>query len=255
MPRYRVLPCRQGSRSARALADALGGRVLRLEGSTFRPRHDDIIVNWGNTQGVRGEIAEYPFRMFNTPAQIHNCSNKLHFFRRMQNEAPETIPPFWTNQGDIPDDQFPIVCRTILAGHSGAGIVISDRRDDLVPASLYVKYIRKQDEYRVHCGLLPSGDFRIISLQRKARDPNNENPNWQVRNHDNGFIFVRGGVVAPPSVLAVAESALRAAGLDFGAVDVIFNARQERAYVLEINTAPGLEGQTIEDYADFFRAA
>jgi D-alanine-D-alanine ligase-like ATP-grasp enzyme len=41
-------------------------------------------------------------------------------------------------------------------------------------------------------------------------------------------------------------------GLDFGAVDVIWNAQKEKPYVLEINTAPGLEGQTIADYAAFF---
>jgi D-alanine-D-alanine ligase-like ATP-grasp enzyme len=37
--------------------------------------------------------------------------------------------------------------------------------------------------------------------------------------------------------------------LDFGAVDVIWNEKQQRAYVLEVNTAPGLEGQTVDDYA------
>jgi glutathione synthase/RimK-type ligase-like ATP-grasp enzyme len=43
-----------------------------------------------------------------------------------------------------------------------------------------------------------------------------------------------------------------ASGLDFGAVDVIWNERQQRAYVLEINSAPGLEGTTIDDYVRYF---
>lgn len=257
MPRYRVLPYRQGSRSARALADALGGRVLRLEGSRFRPRRDDVIVNWGYTENHL--VMAYPTgRWLNGSGHIRQASNKLNFFRLMARENADIIPEFWTNQGDIPDDAFPIVCRTILAGHSGAGIVIADRRDDLVPAPLYVKYIKKQEEYRIHVGQthrVEAPSIQVIAVQRKARrtDTPDAEVNWQVRNHHNGFVFVRGGVNPPPSVISVAESALRASGLDFGAIDVIWNARQERAYVLEINTAPGLEGQTIEDYANFFR--
>ena len=37
-------------------------------------------------------------------------------------------------------------------------------------------------------------------------------------------------------------------GLDFGAVDVLWNERQQKAYVCEVNTAPGLEGITLDNY-------
>src|SRR3546814_3666736 len=81
---------------------------------------------------------------------------------------------------DIPDEAFPIVCRTVLSGHSGVGIVIADNRDDLVPANLYVKYVKKKEEYRVHLGILDINDpFNeaqhgisqpiVIAAQRKAR--------------------------------------------------------------------------------------
>ena len=165
----------------------------------------------------------------------------------------EIIPRFWTRREDIPDDAFPIVCRTVLAGHSGEGIVMAATRDDLVNAPLYVQYIKKQDEYRIHVGRR-NGESIIISQQRKARrmEVRDDDVNWQVRNHANGFVYVRGDCNPPRAVLDAAKTALEASGLDFGAVDVIYNARQERAYVLEINTAPGLEGTTVEDYARFF---
>ncbi len=253
----KILPYRQGSTSARALADALGARVLRLQGSRYRPRRDDVVINWGNT--AFNEDAEWGAatpRMLNDGDLIHCASNKLLFFQLMAENNSDIIPPFYTNQGDIPDEAFPIVCRTVLAGHSGDGIVIANRRNELVPARLYVKYIKKQDEYRIHVGRPEPIDTEtsIISIQRKARRLEHENPNFQIRNHANGFNFVRNEVHPPTAVIEVARRALLATGLDFGAVDVIWNARQERAYVLEINTAPGLEGQTITDYATFFRS-
>ncbi len=64
------------------------------------------------------------------------------------------------------------------------------------------------------------------------------------------FVFARGGVEAPEDVKTQAIEAIRALGLAFGAVDVIWNEKQQKAYVLEVNTAPGLCGQTLEDYAN-----
>lgn len=241
--RYRIWPYRQGSRSARVLADALGGKVLRREGSRFVVRAEDVIVNWGDPEPP-------PFCTLNRN-NIRTASNKLIFFQSLANAGlTEIIPTFWTREEDIPEDAFPVLCRTVLAGHSGDGIVLANDRPSLVRAPLYVKYVKKQEEYRVHC----SRD-QIIAIQRKARrlDTADADVNWQIRNHDNGFVFVRQDVNPPASVTASATAALGACGLDFGAVDVIWNEQRQRAYVLEINTAPGLEGQTVLDYANYIR--
>jgi glutathione synthase/RimK-type ligase-like ATP-grasp enzyme len=79
-----------------------------------------------------------------------------------------------------------------------------------------------------------------------------EDVNWQVRNHHNGFVFTRSGFDTPEAVSKAAMDAMRILGLDFGAVDVVYNSRENRAYVLEVNTAPGLEGSTVDDYANYF---
>lgn len=255
MGRFMVLPYRQGSQGAKALALALGGRVLLLQGSKFASRPDDIVINWGNTgDNTDSTIGDWG-GMLNKAHTLKAATNKLNFFNRMKERAPDVIPDYWTHSSQIPDDAFPIVCRTVLAGHSGDGIVIASSRDDLVPAPLYVRYVKKQEEYRIHVGM-KSGEASIISIQRKARrkETPDDQVDWQVRNHKNGFVYVRGGVNPPAAVLDVARRALEASGLDFGAVDVIWNRNQERAYVLEINTAPGLEGTTVTDYADFFRS-
>jgi glutathione synthase/RimK-type ligase-like ATP-grasp enzyme len=148
----------------------------------------------------------------------------------------------WSDEGKV------IVCRTVLTGHSGHGIIIASTPVELVKASLYTQYVPKSHEFRVH---IIRGD--IIDVQRKIRDPNKEPTDWKVRSHDNGFIYVRGGFVVPEDVKRQSLSAFMASGLDFGAVDVIWSEKQQKAYVLEINTAPGLENTTVESYANGFK--
>jgi glutathione synthase/RimK-type ligase-like ATP-grasp enzyme len=188
--------------------------------------------------------------MLNPPELVGIASNKLQFFEQLSAVDTTVLPEFWKIAALIPDDRFPIVCRTVLSGHSGQGIVIAESRQELVPAPLYVKYIKKQDEYRVHVG----NPNTIILVQRKARrlETATEDVNWQVRNHHNGFVFTRSGFDTPEAVSKAAMDAMRILGLDFGAVDVVYNSRENRAYVLEVNTAPGLEGSTVDDYANYF---
>ena len=251
--RYYVYPYKQGSKSARAIANALGGRVLRVQGGAYKPRTGDVVINWGHSSPERDIGAS---RLLNQFVDISFISNKKYAFQLFgRNDVP--IPRFSVTKdvawkGDT-------VVRHKLTGHSGEGIEIVPAGEPLPDAPLYVEYIKKEDEYRVHAGFKKiSGsdaqDTSIICVQRKARrleTPDSE-VNWRVRNHDNGFVYVRGGVNPPQAVMDAASRALVASGLDFGAIDVIYNRKEGKAYVLEINTAPGVEGTTVEDYAAFF---
>lgn len=257
---FRVLPYRAGSHGASALAQALpGGRVLRLRGSAWRPRRGDIVINWGNTD--RAVLDHYRGTRLLNGMDLRNATNKLNFFRSMTDaDCGDIIPQYWEMGAQIPDEMFAgdnaVVCRTVLAGHSGEGIVIANNRNELVRAPLFTQYIKKQQEFRIHVGRNNNGQSIIIAAQRKARNRAVEdaNVNWQVRNHSNGFIYTREGFVVPDAVYRAAERALAATAIDFGGVDVVYNERSGRAYVLEINTACGLEGQTVTDYANFFRS-
>jgi D-alanine-D-alanine ligase-like ATP-grasp enzyme len=41
-----------------------------------------------------------------------------------------------------------------------------------------------------------------------------------------------------------------AINLSFGAADIIYSRKKNAAFVLEVNTAPGIEGLTVLDYAN-----
>jgi len=260
--RIRVLPYKQLSNSAKALSVVLGGKVLKLEGSGFKPRTSDVIINWGNTKNpyhpaLARQVMNQPIaKILNSPDDVLRVSNKKNFFDLMQEHSPNDIPPFWNHRSAVPEDAYPVVCRTVLSGHGGEGIVIAHTPNELVSCLLYVKYISKKEEYRVHVGNKRNPDGvdtpHVISLQQKKRRIEHPNPNWKVRNHANGFVYTRDDINPPACVVLAAIRSLTASGLDFGAVDVIYNSKKDKAYVLEINTAPGLEGTTIQDYHKFF---
>lgn len=247
--RIRVLPYKQGSKGAKALAVALGGKVLKLVGSKFTERDSDFIINWGNSNEDKFDC------LLNFPEDIEKVSNKLLFFLDCVDQSlADFLPQFWTSREDIPNDAYPVVCRTKLTGHSGEGIVIADSPEELVEASLYTKYIKKKDEYRVHLGLSSDAlTTKVIAVQQKRRRTDHPDPNWQVRSHANGFVYCRSEIDPPASVVDSAIAVFEATGLCFGAVDVIWNEQQQRAYVLEVNSAPGLEGATVDDYANYFK--
>ena len=78
--------------------------------------------------------------------------------------------------------------------------------------------------------------------------------NWQVRNLDGGFIYQNQGVNPPQCVLDVVTKLHPKTGLDFGAYDVVLT-QSKQAYVLEVNTAPGLSGTTLTKYKEGFASA
>ena len=239
------------SNGAKALTNALGIKKLRVSGSSWRPRAGDSVINWGNS--TLPNLG--PASIINSPEFVSISAHKLQFFQYASSHGEENIPRFpeWTTDQavaatwfDRPDAK--VVCRTLLTSHSGNGIIVAESENELVRAPLYTRYVKKQAEYRVH---IVRG--RIIDVQRKIRDPEREPTDWNVRSHANGFIFVRNDVELPADAETQALRAFRASGLDFGAVDVIWNQREQQAYVLEINTAPGLTGTTVDNYARAFR--
>jgi glutathione synthase/RimK-type ligase-like ATP-grasp enzyme len=109
--------------------------------------------------------------------------------------------------------------------------------------------VKKQEEYRIH---VVHDD--IVLAQRKARRFDRETVDWRVRNLANGFVFCMVDVAdIPRDAREQSIMTVRALGIDFGAVDIIWNSHYNRSYVLEVNCAPGLEERTAHAYAEAFR--
>lgn len=248
--RVRIAQHRVGCRPARELAEGLGGR--RLYASTrFAPRVGDVIINWGCGEDTFPLRQLGPAKLFNPPAAVSMTVNKTAAYEEFSRHGVP-CPDFttdintakeWTNDGNT------VVARTLTRASSGRGIVVCSGSDDLPRAPLYTKYRKKRDEYRVHVA-----NGRVLHTQHKRRRRDFDGDiNYAVRNVEGGWVYCIENVSAPKCVLAAATSALLAVGLDFGAVDIGYNVRYDEPCVYEINTAPNLEGTTLDKYVDYFK--
>lgn len=240
-----VYPYKNGSKSVKALLETFPrGIQIKREGSQFKGAARKKVVNWGNST-LPPEVAKC--QVLNKPDAVALASNKLRAFEVLENTAGVTIPKF-TTHADVAAAIFnTTVVRHKLSGHSGEGIELVEKGEGLPVAPLYVEYVPKKQEYRVHVF-----QEEAIDIQRKARkkDVADENVNWKVRNLTGGFIYARDFEPddLPKGIEQMAVRAVKALGLDFGAVDLIYNQNQGQLYVLEVNTAPGLQGTTLEAY-------
>jgi len=239
--KIRIEPYKRWSGGAKALGQRAG--ILRATPKQVE-KHGDFthIINWGSSE------RRFNGQYINDPEAVALASNKLAT-AKVFGAAGVPQPPYttdrvqakeWLEGGDA------VVERRLLRASAGRGLhLILPDAGGLSPAPLYTKYIKKQDEYRVHVV-----DGEVIDIQQKKRklEVPSEEVNYQIRNHHNGWVFARDGVVCPSAVSDSAIAAVRALGLDFGAVDIGYNVHRGKAVVYEVNTAPGLEGTTLDKY-------
>lgn len=138
-----------------------------------------------------------------------------------------------------------LFARTLINSTNGRGIVEFERCDAHYPnAPLYTEYIPKKAEYRVHV----FGEEVIDTQQKKKKRGFEGERDTRIRNVNNGYVYTRGNIVIPEGMHELAIKAVRALNYSYGAVDVIYNEKQNKCYVLEVNSRPGLMGTTKENY-------
>lgn len=254
-----ILPYNAASESAKLLAGAIGCKRIKSEGSTYKYKQGDVIINWGCSNITNPEVMKAP--ILNRPEEVYTASNKASFFNwahKVEEETGTVLVPLSTTDFFVANDWLlrgeTVVERAVLRGHSGQGIrIVEPGFDMLQHVPLYTVYHKKTDEFRIHFG--PTGIIKAARKGRK-RDVPDENVNWKVRNLAGGFVYGLWDIGdVPDKVLDVCQVIMDNSKLDFGAIDVIYHKPTNTALVLEINTAPGLSGTTIQAYADSIKEA
>ena len=219
--------------------------ILRATKSQVRKHGDfDIIINWGNSQ--RRFNGDY----INKPEAVRGASDKtvaIGLFKKGGVPTPEFTTDIKEVKVWLTENGWDVLARTLTRASGGRGIqLLCAKENPTIPkAPLYTRYVKKTDEYRVHVW---KGEVIDVQQKRRNKDVPDSEVNWQIRNHDNGFIYARDGVNCPKCVLDASRAAIDTLGLDFGAVDLGYNVKGKAATVYEVNTAPGLEGSTLDRY-------
>lgn len=238
--KYYILPYNSHSHGAIMLADELDGKRLKLTGSTYSHKPENVLINWGNGN------CPYPQAL---NANINGVINKVDFFKRLVG-CPYAPKAAFT-QAAAANLSYPVVCRNTVEGHDGEGIKIAETAAQLSNCHLYTEYVDKTSEYRVHLGRLPNGDVTIIVRQKKFKSQNftGDGRIWTGPETKLEILNLIPNAVAK----AAKEVFAKFPELTFGAFDIAYNNSEETAYVLEINSAPMMTAGTTSAYADFFR--
>ena len=143
-------------------------------------------------------------------------------------------------------------------GHDSCADIVTIT--DITSFAFATRYIPPEREYRIHIGKTRQGNFYSICAQRKYQPDNLIATSYIIRSWAHGWRFytIRNLNNIPPNVLLYSKRAIQALGLDFGAVDILTTDEKSddglrKAYILEVNTAPGLDERTAKRYADYFR--
>lgn len=282
MRRIRIYPYKMGSASAKALRDALGAKLV-FPDRDYKYLDGDLIINWGNSSCPDWGTDEAMSHVLNKPIFVVNATDKIRCFKTLySSEIP--VPEFTTCRDDAHDwidGGHRVYARMKIDGHSGEGIEVVDKNKEIsflseiadklesngytslvesveremvfideqftMPdAPLYTKEIKNNGEYRVH---VFNGE--VIDYRKKSRRVDDEPTQEQsdVRNHENGWIYRMGNLERLEKVENLAKSAIKALSLDFGTVDIIKDM-DNNVFVLEVNTACGLEGTTLDKYVN-----
>lgn len=242
--RIRIEPYKLWSGGAKALGVRAG--ILRATRRQVRKWGDfEVVINWGRSE--RRFNGEY----INIPEAVANASDKLRTAQIFGNDGvpqpdytqDKVVAEGWLSEGHT------VVCRKLLRASKGRGIVLVEPGQTLPHAPMYTKYVKKAEEYRIHVAF---GEVIDAQMKKRRLEVHENEVNWQIRNAHNGWVFARDGVDPPRCVKAAAVASVSALGLDFGAVDIGYNVKKGEAVVYEVNTAPGLEGTTLDTYYTAF---
>lgn len=209
-------------RLADKLTDELGYKVFRSNEVLPNRKH----IRYGDQ---RDKLTQYKFFE----------KGLLNFapFTESKDEAKK-----WIKQGKS------VLCRVLLQGQEGHGIIIADKIKELVDAPVYVEYKEKTIEYRVN--LYKGGYVNHREKRRKLGFEEPEEGDDRIRNIANGYVYCLPRGNLPGGIILTAIRAAWVTDSDIVGVDIAYNRHTDEHFIIEVNSAPSLEGTTVDGYVN-----
>ena len=128
----------------------------------------------------------------------------------------------------------------------GAGIVIIEEQGNIPELPVYTKYKKKKREFRVH---VFKDEVANVTEKKRRKDFDGQR-DTKIRNLANGYVFVQQVEDEPEGLRELALRAAKVSPSDFRGVDIGFNEKKNELFVIEVNSAPGIQGTNVEKYLD-----
>ena len=150
----------------------------------------------------------------------------------------------WLNGG-----KTTVFGRKYLNSSCGKGIVVLEP-GDIIGASnscpVYTQYKKKKREFRVHV----FKDTVVAVTEKKRRKDFDGQRDTKIRNLANGYVFVQGVENEPEGLRLLALRAACVSPSDFRGVDIGYNEKNNDLFVIEVNSAPGIQGTNLVSYTN-----
>lgn len=205
---------------AQALGQKLGYKVWRSIND--KPKAQQLLYG----QGV-DKIAQYKWFEANGVPALEFTTSKEEAMK-------------WGDDGDV------VVGRQLINASCGKGIVVIKPTENLTVCPVYTKYKKKKREFRVHV-------FKnkvVAVVEKKARSDWTGPRDTHIRNLANGYVFCQNPVDLPQGLHKLAIKAGAVVSSDFKGVDVGYNEKKDELFIIEVNSAPGIQGSNVAAYVN-----
>lgn len=251
-----VLRIRKGRPGVgRRIAALFGGEEHEVT-CGYRPAHKltkgALVINYG--RGDRPIWWRDDLRILNHWDAVRNSANKVYSFEFLDDSGVQVMD--WTTDYeqavDWIDEGSRVFARKTVNGKKGQGIVIASTLKELLTvarAPLFTKAYEKKHEFRVFV----AGGKVIDLVQKRKMTPEKfaqagrfDEIDMDLRNYRRGWVFAHETQLGPKGrkyIDKLALDAMKAVGLDYGAVDILYKAHNDMV-VCETNSAPAMRGKT-----------
>jgi len=137
--------------------------------------------------------------------------------------------------------------RRLLSASCGKGIVVFEGSIDPVGiCPVYTQYKKKKREFRVHI----YKDKVVAVTEKRKRAGFEGTRDTKIRNLANGYVFCQTVSNEPAGLREIALAASKVTQSDFKGVDIGYNERNNDLFIIEVNSAPGVQGSNVNAYIE-----
>jgi D-alanine-D-alanine ligase-like ATP-grasp enzyme len=175
------------------------------------------------------------------------CCDKITQYKWYEANGIQSVP-YTTSREEVKSwlkEGKAVFARLLTKASEGRGIVVMEKEQDLVEAPVYTLYVPKKREFRVHLF-----KDRVVHILEKKKRAGTEVSSTKVRNLANGWVFCSEIEQVPADIQALALSARKVTSSDFVGVDIGYNEKKNLLFVIECNSAPGIEGSNVQRYVE-----